>query len=159
MRHIISQFFIERNLMFIGSMAGKSKNEVGLPVNVYIDDSGTYRNSGHGKRLKFQMNKGNKAKEQPFASMGLYLNDYETDKVFLKTYEKSKFKKELSAGDLKQVENFVKNNSYALDKVADQEIWTNQFDEVMIKGGEPATKEQIKNQKILVDKFIKENEE
>ena len=158
MHHIISQFFIERNLLFIGSMAGKSKNEVGLPVNIYIDDSGTYRNSGHGKRFKFQMNKRNKAKEQPFASMSLYLDDYKTDKAFLKTYEKSKFKKELSSNDLKQVENFVKNNSYALDKIADQEIWMNQFDEVMIKGGEPASQEAIENQRILVDKFIEENE-
>ena len=53
----------------------------------------------------------------------------------------------------------MKNNSYALSKVADEDIFMDQFDEVMIKGGEPATEEQIENQKILVDEFIKENEE
>ena len=31
----------------------------GLPVNLYLDDSGSYLDGGHGPRIKFQPDKGN----------------------------------------------------------------------------------------------------
>ena len=135
----------------IFSMANRRKVQTGLPVNIWIDEKKGYIDGGHWKRIKFQLNHGTKTFHQPEASMDLNGN------VIENTYDNTV--SELSSKDIKAVSNFVKNNSYALSKVADEDIFMDQFDEVMIKGGEPATEEQIKNQKILVDEFIKENEE
>jgi hypothetical protein len=35
------------------------KTRSGLPVNLYLDDSGSYLNGGHGPRIRFQPDKGN----------------------------------------------------------------------------------------------------
>ncbi len=40
-------------------MATLRKTRSGLPVNLYLDDSGSYLNGGHGPRIKFQPDKGN----------------------------------------------------------------------------------------------------
>jgi len=39
-------------------MAVFRKKESGLPVNLYFDDSGTWKNTGHWKRIKIQPDKG-----------------------------------------------------------------------------------------------------
>lgn len=48
---------VERNAVF--EMATLRKNKSGLPVNLYLDDVGSYKSGGHGPRIKFQPNKGN----------------------------------------------------------------------------------------------------
>ena len=40
-------------------MATLRKARSGLPVNLYLDDSGSYLDGGHGPRIKFQPDKGN----------------------------------------------------------------------------------------------------
>lgn len=40
-------------------MATLRKSRSGLPVNLYLDDSGSYLDGGHGPRIKFQSDKGN----------------------------------------------------------------------------------------------------
>lgn len=40
-------------------MATLRKARYGLPVNLYLDDSGSYLDGGHGPRIKFQPDKGN----------------------------------------------------------------------------------------------------
>ena len=40
-------------------MATLRKSRSGLPVNLYLDDSGSYLDGGHGPRIKFQHDKGN----------------------------------------------------------------------------------------------------
>lgn len=40
-------------------MATLRKARSGLPVNLYLDDSGSCLNGGHGPRIKFQPDKGN----------------------------------------------------------------------------------------------------
>ena len=52
---------------------------------------------------------------------------------------------EVSTKDLRQVSNYVLNNSYALDKVADEEIFMEDYDEISIKGGKLASEEEIDN--------------
>ena len=47
---------LERNAAF--EMATLRKNKSGLPVNIYLDDSGSYKAGKHGPRIKFQANKG-----------------------------------------------------------------------------------------------------
>lgn len=40
-------------------MATLRKSRSGLPVNLYLDDSGSYLDGDHGPRIKFQPDKGN----------------------------------------------------------------------------------------------------
>lgn len=47
----------ERSSAF--EMATLRKARSGLPVNLYLDDSGSYLDGGHGPRIKFQPDKGN----------------------------------------------------------------------------------------------------
>lgn len=133
----------------IYSMANRRPYQTGLPVNIWIDEKSSYKNSGHWKRIKFQLNRGLKAYNQPEASMDLSGN------VVKDTFNKAL--SEISINDIKQISNFVKNNSYALEKVADEDIFMDQFDIVMIKGGELASQEQLNEQKNKVDEFIKLN--
>ncbi len=138
----------------IFSMSNRRKIQTGLPVNIWIDENGSYRAGGHGKRIKFQLNYGNKSLDQPEASMGLS-GDWENDAAFNNTYDKTK--SEIKTKDIQKVANFVKNNSYALDKVADQELYLDQFDQIFIKGGELASQSEIDNLKRKVDEFVAEN--
>ena len=62
---------------------------------------------------------------------------------------------EVSTKDLRQVSNYVLNNSYALDKVADEEIFMEDYDEISIKGGKLASEEEIDNLIKEVDARIK----
>ena len=62
---------------------------------------------------------------------------------------------EVSTKDLRQVSNYVLNNSYALDKVADEEIFMEDYDEITIKGGKLASEEEIDNLIKEVDARIK----
>ena len=52
---------------------------------------------------------------------------------------------EVFTKDLRQVSNYVLNNSYALDKVADEEIFMEDYDEISIKGGKLASEKEIDN--------------
>lgn len=119
----------------IYEMANRRKRQTGLPVNIWIDENGWYKLGGHAKRVKVQMNYGEKMQNQPFCSMDLYGNIIEN------TFDKNKC--EVSTKDLKQVSNYVLNNSYALDKVADEEIFMEDYDEISIKGGKLASEEQL----------------
>lgn len=141
-RHIFSNVFSN----WIVSMSNKGKDKTELPVNIWIDEGGKYKNSGHGKRIKFQLNHARLVQNQPNASMGL------DGEVFWKTFNKRK--SEINENDIKQVANFVKNNNYALNALSDGFIISDDFDEVMIKGGNPATEEQIEEQKRKVDEIM-----
>ena len=79
----------------IYSMAIRYKHQTGLPVNVWIDERGAYENSGHWKRMKFQINHGNKMRNQPDASMDL------NGEVVWDTYDKTV--SEISTKDIKEV--------------------------------------------------------
>lgn len=47
----------------IYEMANRRKRQTGLPINIWIDENGWYKLSGHGKRIKVQMNYGEKNAE------------------------------------------------------------------------------------------------
>ena len=119
-------------------MSNKGKDKTGLPVNIWVDEGGKYKNSGRGKRIKFQLNHARLVQNQPNASMSL------DGEVFWKTFDKRK--SEINENDVRQVMNFVKNNKYALNALSDGFIISDDFDEVMIKGGNAATREQIEEQ-------------
>ena len=132
------------------SMANYRGYKIGLPMNLWIDEGKEYIRGRHSKRIKFQMDYAQAMHEWNLASMtldGNVVQDTLSDESIL------------TAKDIKAVSNFVKNNSYALDKLADYEIFDDEWKEVMIKGGNPATQEQIEEQKRRVDEFITESEQ
>lgn len=131
------------------SMANFRGAAVELPVNLWIDEGKEYIRGKHSKRIKFQKDYAKKIHEWNLASMTL------DGEIVDETNKNSS----LSTKDEQQISNFTRNNAYALDKLADFEITDDEFKEVMIKGGELATSEQIDEQKRKVDKFIAEIEE
>ena len=44
----------------IYEMTNRRKRQTRLPINIWIDENGRYKLSGHGKRIKVQMNYGEK---------------------------------------------------------------------------------------------------
>ena len=137
----------------ICSMANRRKWDTGLPVNIWIDEEKWYLIGGHGKRIKFQLNHANMVYNQPSAVMDLNGN------VVVEVWNKVKNDSEISLREINEVSNFVKNNSYAFDKVADEMIYMNQFDLIMIKGGKQASESAVDELKRKVDEFILKNNE
>lgn len=137
------------NIGWIYSMTAYHRKETGLPVNIWLDEAKEYLNGSYPKRIKFQIDYAKDVERETLASMTLDGN------IIKDTYNFEL--SELNEKDIEMISNFVKNNAYALDKLADELIYSSDFDKVMIKGGEKATSEQIENQKIQVDEIIIEN--
>lgn len=117
--------------LHLQEMANVRKKQTGLPVNIWIDEAETYKKGKHSKFIKFQMDKGLNFKEP---TCPMLLDGTIPEKVLQCSISKS---------EIKEIQTFVINNAYALDKLADQLIWKEDFFEFMIKGGDEASKEQI----------------
>lgn len=118
------------------------KKDSGLPVNIYIDDSISYKRGKHSKRIKFQTDIG-------FSSMTLDGN------VVAKTLPDSI---DIDAADIAQIRNFVLNNAEYLSLVADFNLDYDDFkNHLMIVGGEPATDEQKEEQKEKLRRYLNNN--
>lgn len=129
---------------YLTEFATLRKKHTKLPVNIWVDDAGTYLNSGHFKRIKFQKNYNNSAITNEFATMLL-------DGTILEDTLKGC---EISNKDLKKIQNFVKNNSLILSELADARIDLFDFKELMITGGEEASKSDIEVQHKLLQKYL-----
>lgn len=129
---------------YLTEFATLRKKHTKLPVNIWVDDAGTYLNSGHFKRIKFQKNYNNSAITNEFAVMLL-------DGTILEDTLKGC---EISNKDLKKIQNFVKNNSLILSELADARIDLFDFKELMITGGEEASKSDIEVQHKLLQKYL-----
>ena len=114
-----------------------------INVPLYIGDSGSYKNSGHWKRIKFKQN--NQVVDmRDWAPMNL------EGEIMSKENEI-----ELKPWQIKEVRNFVHNNKYILEKLCEiEDLEFSDFLQVMIPGGELATEEQLQEQKDTVDYFI-----
>jgi len=117
--------------LHLQEMANVRKKQTGLPVNIWIDEAETYKKGKYSKFIKFQMDKGLNFKEP---TCPMLLDGTIPEKVLQCSISKS---------EIKEIQTFVINNAYALDKLADQLIWKEDFFEFMIKGGDEASKEQI----------------
>lgn len=128
-------------------MANYYKEDLNLPVNLWLDEGETYRLGKHGRRIKFQINYMDKIREEYMCPMEL------NGEIPYKVYKKLSKSKEwvISSRDLERVRNFVVNNAYALDFLADQKIRRKQFDNLVIKGGNFAGDEDVERQINLVD--------
>lgn len=126
-------------------MANKHKSETLLPMNIWIDEAKTYVKGHHSKRVKFQLDHGNRMNFSRFGTMDLDGNLHCNDIG------------ELSQSDIKALRNFVLNNKLALQHVADNDIWLGQIWPDIIKGGEPASFEEIQKLNLKVGELIDYN--
>lgn len=129
------------NLML--EMATRSKEKTGLPMKIWVDDGKHYINGGHSKRLKFQIDTNN-PNTRSFGVMDL-------DGKVLEPQGKIT---SLSGQEIKQLRNFVYNNRYLLDRLADEEFDVEDVWKYVIKGGEIAAPERIAILKTRVDAVI-----
>ena len=133
--------------LLCGMGANKWQEETQLPMNIWIDEVQSYVNGGHPKRIKFQLDKSSKLNPRTFGSMdlngGLHPSNLDIG--------------ELHTGDLTQLRNFVHNNRYALEHIADQEVRIYQIWSDIIKGGEMASDEAIAALNRKVDEIMASN--
>ena len=131
----------------ICEMSNKNKAKTHLPMNIWIDEAQTYLKGGHSKRIKFQLNHSNKMNLTEFGTMDLDGNLH-PDNLDIG---------ELSTSDIKQLRNFVLNNKYMLEHVADAELWLDDIWPYVILGGETASFEEISKLNLKVDELIDNN--
>lgn len=132
---------------FVCEMSNKWSEETGLPMNIWIDESQWYLQGGHSKRLKFQLDTSDRLKKDELGEMDMEGNIWPKK---LKTPN-------LREKDLTQLRNFVHNNRYALEYVADMDVRLYQIWNDIIKGGKRATDEQIAELNRKVDVMLAKN--
>ena len=148
MRQAIQKVYanLEARDQLVCEMANKWQGETRLPMNIWIDDSKSYIMGGHFKRIKFQLDKG-RGNPHNCGTMDLDGNLHPpTVKI-----------DKLSAKDMRQLRNFVHNNRYALEHIADVDIYTGQIWDYMIKGGERVSDEAIAALNRKVDEIMADN--
>jgi hypothetical protein len=94
-------------------MATLRKNRSGLPVNLYLDDSMSYKRGGHSKRIKFQPDKSDHPNTRAMIPMSIG-----DDPKIMGQLPKMK----LSAQDVEKIQAFVKANKDILNALADMKI-------------------------------------
>ena len=115
-------------------MAVKWKKETLLPMQIWIDESKAYTRRGHANRIAFQLDTSERLDSDYVGWMDF---DGNIDPI-------SQTVGELDEDELGQLRNFVRNNRSALEQLADTNIWLYQIWPDVIKGGNPASKEEIK---------------
>jgi hypothetical protein len=94
-------------------MATLRKKRSGLPVNLYLDDSMSYKRGGHAKRIKFQPDKGDRPNTREMIPMSI-----SDDPKIMGQIPKT----ELSSQDIERIRAFVIANKKNLDDLADMKM-------------------------------------
>ena len=136
----------EKELVY--EMANRWQDDTLLPMIIWIDETQSYIDGHHGKRVKFQLDTSEKLKK---GSENLGSMDF-TGKI--REPESPAKLRRLSASDLTQLRNFFHNNKYALEHIADMNIHISQIWSDIIKGGELASDEQISALNAKVDELL-----
>lgn len=139
----------ERGTAFVCEMANKYKEESLLPMNIWIDEARSYVRDGRGKRVWFQLDTTEDLEVDNTGSMDL------DGKVHLS----STGIRQLKERDLAALRNFVHNNRYALERVADQKVRLYRIWPDMIKGGVLASEAAINALNAKVDRLADEKAE
>lgn len=105
-------------------MACLRKNKTGLPVNIYVDDSGAWRESGHANRIKFQRDKG----DRPITRDMIPMSIEENPRILVQSPDM-----ELSASDVDAVRQFIRANRILLEKLGNTEIDIEDFIREMVR--------------------------
>jgi hypothetical protein len=94
-------------------MATLRKNKSGLPVNLYLDDSMSYKRSGHAQRIKFQPDKG----DRPITRTMIPMSIGDDPQVMGRGVKTS-----LSTADIEKIKSFVRANKNLLLALSDMKI-------------------------------------
>jgi hypothetical protein len=97
----------------ITEMATLRKKDSGLPVNLYLDDIGSWSKSGHWKRIKFQPDTG----DRPVTVNMIPMSIEDNPQILLKNAKIS-----LNAKQVEEIKTFVRNNKVLLLQLADAKI-------------------------------------
>lgn len=149
--HEVDESSIKGNVVYeaelVCEMSNKNKAKTHLPMNIWIDEAQTYLKGGHSKRVKFQLNHANRMNLNEFGTMDLEGNLHPSDLDI----------GELSQNDIEQLRNFVLNNKYMLERVADSDLWLDDIWPFVILGGDPASYEEITKLNLKVDELVELN--
>jgi hypothetical protein len=94
-------------------MSALKKKRSKLPVNLYLDDTGSYKKSGHWKRIKFQGDHGDTTNFQNLITMSIS----DSPEIFPKN-----IKIKIPVKEIEQVKQFVIKNAKLLSDLADEKI-------------------------------------
>lgn len=95
-------------------MATLRKKDSGLPVNVYIDDTGSWIDGEHGPRIKFQGNRNSSADTNGMIPMTI------SDDPKIPILQEEQWR-DLTGDDIKKVKQFVKLNKDYLLRLCDRD--------------------------------------
>ena len=96
----------------LDEMATLRKKRSGLPVNIWVDDSMKYIRGGHGMRIKFQPDKGNRPITQGMVPMTI-----EDEPRIIGTN-----KLKISGSEIEKLKMFIKKNKDLLVSLSDMKI-------------------------------------
>jgi len=94
----------------IFEMACLRKKRTGLPVNIYVDDSGAWKQSGHANRIKIQCDRG----DHPITRDMVPMSIGDEPEILVDNP-----KMELSQSDINAVKKFVVANQDLLNRLGD----------------------------------------
>ena len=123
------------------------KEYAGLPMNIAIDDGYAYDlQQLPFKQVAFQMDTDENLNKDNWNAMGLDGTLCDPDIG------------ELEESDLTQLRNFVRNNRYVLERIAEIDLYSDQIANDLILGGEAASGEAVAGLNRKVDDVISRNE-
>lgn len=123
------------------------KEYTGLPMNIAIDDGYAYDlQQLPFKQVAFQMDTDENLNKDNWNAMGLDGTLCDPD---IGGLEES---------DLTQLRNFVRNNRYVLERIAENDLYSDQIANDLILGGEAASGEAVAGLNRKVDDVISRNE-
>ena len=123
------------------------KEYTGLPMNIAIDDGYAYDlQQLPFKQVAFQMDTDENLNKDNWNAMGLDGTLCDPDIG------------ELEESDLTQLRNFVRNNRYVLERIAEIDLYSDQIANDLILGGEAASGEAVAGLNRKVDDVISRNE-
>jgi len=94
-------------------MSALKKSMSGLPVNLYLDDTGSYKKSKHWKRIKFQADHGDRTNHGNLVTMTISSNpQIYPPNIAIK----------LPSKEIEKVKKFVISNEKLLSDLADEKI-------------------------------------
>jgi hypothetical protein len=108
----ISNTLFEKSHLY--EMATLKKRRSGLPVNIYLDDSGSYIAGGHAPRIKFQPNKNDSSDTRTMIPMTI------SDNPEIPIDYKSQLDG-ITEKDISEIKNFVISNKSNLLRLCNKD--------------------------------------
>lgn len=121
--NLVSEQSGEAELDRFLEMSNLRKSETGLPVNIWLDDSGRWRKTPHGNRIKFQGDAGNRVNIDNAGCMSIE----DVPQIF----EQPKDLR-LNSKQIKAIQQFIRNNKELIEQLGRTEISILEFGRRMV---------------------------